>query len=176
MDFIVKLPISHGYGSILVVCNRLTCASHFIPCNESMTASELAWLFIDRIFHYHGLPNSIISYCRSLFISKFWKSLTTHLSIDLRHSTAYHPRTDGLTEGTNQTLGTYIRTYCSYQQDDWVDYLPLSEFVFNSAENASTKQTLFFANVGYSPRNSLTSLLSLLLMSLLNDLTTYTRS
>lgn len=151
MDFIVKLPMGHGYDSILVVCDRLTRASRFIPCNESMTASELAWLFIDRIFRYHGLPDLIISDQGSLFVSDFWKALTAHPSIDLRYSTAYHPRTDGLTERTNQTLETYIRAYCSCQQDDWVDYLPLSEFVFNIAENASTKQTPFFANIGYHP-------------------------
>ena len=25
---------------------------------------------------------------------------------------------------------TYLCAFCSYQQDDWVDYLPLAEFVF----------------------------------------------
>lgn len=146
MDFIVKLPLSHGYDSIWVVCDRLTRAAHFIPCRENMSASELAWLFVDRIFRYHGLPDSIISDRGSIFVSNFWSALTSRLNISSRHSTAYHPRTDGLTERTNQSLETYLRGYCSYQQDDWVDYLPLAEFVFNNAENASTKQSPFYAN------------------------------
>ena len=151
MDFIVKLPKSHGYDSIFVVCDRLTRAAHFIPCNESMTAGDLAWLFLDRLFRHHGLPDSIISDHGSTFVSNFWKALTSQLGITLRHSTAYHPRTDGLTERTNQTLETYICAYCSYQQDDWVDYLPLAEFVFNNTENSSTKQTPFFANCAFHP-------------------------
>ena len=69
----------------------------------------------------------------------------------MRTSTAYHPRTNGLTERTNQTLETYLRAYCSYQQDDWVDYLPLAEFAFNNLENSSTKITPFYANYGFHP-------------------------
>jgi hypothetical protein len=72
-------------------------------------------------------------------------------SLNARYSTAYHPQTDGLTERTNQTLETYLRTYCSYQQDDWVDYLPLAEFSFNSSENTSTHSTPFYANLGFNP-------------------------
>ncbi|RXW13329.1 hypothetical protein EST38_g12526 [Candolleomyces aberdarensis] len=151
MDFIVKLPKSHNYDSIWVVCDRLTRAAHFVPCVEDMSAQDLAWLFIDRIFRYHGLPDSIVSDRGSVFISNFWKALTSRLDIKARHSTAYHPRTDGLTERTNQSLETYLRAYCSYQQDDWVDYLPLAEFVFNNNENSSTKQSPFFANYGFHP-------------------------
>lgn len=151
MDFIVKLPKSHGYDSVWVVCDRLTRASHFVPCVEEMSAPDLAWLFIDRIFRYHGLPDSIVSDRGSLFVSNFWKALASRLDMTTRHSTAYHPRTDGLTERTNQTLETYLRAYCSYQQDDWVDYLPLAEFVFNNTENSSTKQTPFFANYAFHP-------------------------
>jgi transposase InsO family protein len=151
MDFIVKLPLSHGYDSIFVVCDRLTRAAHFIPCRESMTAPDLAWLFLDRIFRLHGLPHSIVSDRGSLFVSNFWRSLMTLLKVDLRTSTAYHPQTDGLTERTNQTLEAYLRAFCSYQQDDWVDYLPLAEFSFNNLENSSTHQTPFFANLAYHP-------------------------
>ncbi|TFY60821.1 hypothetical protein EVJ58_g4906 [Rhodofomes roseus] len=116
-----------------------------------MTAAELAWLFLDRIFRYHGLPNSIISDQGSLFVSHFWSELMALLQVDIRTSTAYHPRADGLTERTNQTLEGYLRAYCSYQQDDWVDYLPVTEFVFNNLENASTMQTPFFALTGFHP-------------------------
>ena len=142
MDFIVKLPVSHGYDSIWVVCNHLTHTAHFVPCNETISAPDLAWLFLDRIFHLHGLPSSIVSDHGSVFVSNFWQALT---------STPYHLQVDGLTEHTNQTLETYLHAYCSYQQDGWVDYLPLMEFTFNNLENASTHQTPFFANLTFYP-------------------------
>ena len=34
MDFIVKLPQSHGYNSIWVVCDHMTQAAHFAPTNQ----------------------------------------------------------------------------------------------------------------------------------------------
>lgn len=151
MDFIVKLPQSHGYDSIWVVCDRLTRAAHFVPTLESITSSDLARMFLDRIFRYHGLPDSIISDRGSVFVSKFWKELLRLLDVKVKTSTAYHPQTDGLTERTNQSLETYLRAYCSYQQDDWVDYLALAEFSFNNHINVSTKMTPFFANLGFDP-------------------------
>ena len=99
--------------SIWVVCDRLTRAAHFIPTVETLIAPDLAWLFIDRIFKYHGLPDSIVTDCRSLFVSNFWNELAKHLQFSMCTSTAYHPRTSGLTECTNQTLDNYLCAYCS---------------------------------------------------------------
>ncbi len=151
MDYIVKLPVSHGYDSIWVVCDRLTRYAHFIPCNETLDAPGLAWLFLDRIFRYHGLPDSIILDRGSTFISAFWKELTALLQVEHKASTAYHPQTDGLSERTNQTLEAYLRAYVSYQQDNWVDYLPLAEFAFNNNINLSTNMSPFYANFGFHP-------------------------
>ena len=60
-DFIVKLPLSRGYDSILVVCDRLTKMAHFIPTTEKTSAEGLAVLFRDHVWKLHGLPESIIS-------------------------------------------------------------------------------------------------------------------
>ena len=151
MDFIVKLPPSHGYDSIWVICDRMTRAAHFIPTCESMDAPQLARLFLDRVFRHHGFPQAIISDRGSVFISSFFTNLMKICGVKMKPSTAYHPQTDGLIERTNQTLETYLRTFCSYQQDDWVDYLALAEFSFNNSINSSTQQTPFFANLGYHP-------------------------
>ena len=37
-------------------------------------------------------------------------------------------------------------------QHDWADLLPLAEFAYNNAQNASTKMSPFYANYGYHPR------------------------
>ena len=149
MDFIVKLPPSHGYDSIWVICDRMTRAAHFVPICESMDAPQLSRLFIDRVFRHHGFPQAIVSDRGSVFVSSFFTNLMKLCGVKMKPSTAYHPQTDGLTERTNQTLETYLRTFCSYQQDDWVDYLALAEFSFNNSLNSSTQQTPFFANLGY---------------------------
>jgi len=49
-------------------------------------------------------------------------------------------------------LESYLCHFCSYQQDDWVDYLGLAEFAYNNAASDATKISPFFANYGYHPR------------------------
>ena len=48
----------------------------------------------------------------------------------------------------------YLRSYCSYQQDDWAELLPLAEHAYNSAVSESTKVSPFEANYGFSPRTN----------------------
>ena len=76
------------------------------------------------------------------------------LDVDIRMSTAFHPQTDGQTERVNQILEQYLRSYCSYQQDDWAELLPLEEHAYNSAVLESTKVFPFEANYGFSPRTN----------------------
>ncbi|KAG8935233.1 hypothetical protein FRC01_005489 [Tulasnella sp. 417] len=155
IDMIVKLPISNGFDSILVIVDLYSKMGHFVPCHESMSSEELALLFLQHVFRYHGLPDTVTSDRGSTFVSEFTHRLYGLLGISARHSTSYHPQTNGQTERTNQTLETYLRAYCSYQQDNWADLLPLAEFSFNNTSNSSTKQTPFFANFGYHPRFTL---------------------
>lgn len=158
MDFIVKLPCSHSFDSIWVLVDHFTKGAHFIPCNESMTASDLASLFIQHFFRLHGLPDKIVSDWGPSFVSAFWLAVQKALHMKSAPSTAYHPQTDGQTERTNQTLETYLRHFSSHRQDDWVDWLPVAEFCFNNSMSASTKLTPFFSWQGFHPRaNSFTA-------------------
>jgi hypothetical protein len=54
MDFIVDLPQSNSFDSILVVVDCLMKMAHFIPYNTSITGEKTAKLFLDHVFHYHG--------------------------------------------------------------------------------------------------------------------------
>ena len=121
-----------------------------------MDAPELAHLFLDWIFHYHRFPQAIVSDWGLLFISSFFTQLMKICGTKMKPSTVFHPQTDGLNEQTNQTLETYLWTYCSYQQDIWVDYLALMESVFNNTLNLSTQQTPSFANIGFHPEFNIT--------------------
>ncbi len=151
MDFIMDLPSSHGFDTLLVVVDWLSKQSHFIPMVQSLDTPRLAQLYISSIFKLHGLPSSIVSDRDPLFTSLFWNSLTSQLSIQLKLSTAYHPQTDGQTEQVNQCMEQYLQNYCSYQQDDWVNWLGLAEFQYNNLIHDSTHVLPFFTNYGFNP-------------------------
>ena len=45
----------------------------------------------------------------------------------------------------------YLRAFTNYEQGNWVELLPLAEFVYNNSMHSSTQMTPFFANFGYHP-------------------------
>jgi hypothetical protein len=61
MDFIEGLPMSDGANVILVVVDRLTKYSHFIPLHHPYTALSVSKAFVDTVVKLHGVPLTIIS-------------------------------------------------------------------------------------------------------------------
>ena len=59
MDFIEELPNSNGYNSILVIVDRASKQSIFIPTNTTITSEQLAELFVIHVFSKHGVPNHV---------------------------------------------------------------------------------------------------------------------
>ncbi len=151
MDFIEQLPDSNGFTAILVVIDRTSKQAIFIPTHDTINSEELARLFVIHVFSKHGVPNHITSDCGSEFVSQFMRTLAKALDMELHFTSGYHPEADGQTERANQTLEQYICIYCSYQQDNWDLLLPIAEFAYNNAPNASTRISPFFANKGYHP-------------------------
>ncbi|GJY36711.1 putative reverse transcriptase domain-containing protein [Tanacetum coccineum] len=84
MDFVTKLPrTSSRHDTIWVIMDRLTKSTHFLPMREDYKMDRLARLF--------------------------WQSMQEALGTRLDMSTAYHPRTDGESELTIQTLEGMLR-------------------------------------------------------------------
>ena len=118
MDFITKLPISKGYDSILVVCDRFLKMSHFVATTEKTMVEGLVRLFRDNVWKLHGLPESMISDRGLQFAARLTKELNKMLGIETKLLTAYHPQTDGQTERTNQELEQYLRMYINHRQNN----------------------------------------------------------
>ncbi|KAL0318286.1 UNVERIFIED_CONTAM: Transposon Ty3-G Gag-Pol polyprotein [Sesamum angustifolium] len=151
MDFIEGLPQSYGKDSILVVVDRLTKYSHFILLKHLYIAFSIAKVFFDNIYKLHGLPVSIVSDRDRIFTSNFWKELFGLTGVSLDMSSAYHPQTDGQTEGINQCLENYLRCMCHQQPKKWAQWITLAEFWFNTNFHSGLKATPFQALYGYPP-------------------------
>jgi hypothetical protein len=62
LDFIIKLPISNGFDSILTITDHdCTKMAIFIPCNKSINAEGVANLYLRQVFPRFGLPRKVIS-------------------------------------------------------------------------------------------------------------------
>jgi hypothetical protein len=152
LDFIVKLPVSQGFDSILTITNQgCTKAAIFIPCNEDITAEEIAALYIKHVFAHFGLPTKVISDQDPRFMSKFMQAACKVTGIKHAPSTAYHPRTDGQSERSNQWLETAIRFITDEKQRNWAPYLPIAQFAHNNWPSDTTRKSLFFLLMGFNP-------------------------
>jgi hypothetical protein len=124
---------------------------HFIPIT-GLIAAELADAFMARIYALHEALNTIIFDRETQFIFEFWRKLSARFSIILKHSSAYHLKTNGQTEKINAIFKQYLKAYMNFRQNDWVDWLPLAEFALNNAVSETTGFSLFFANYGFNPK------------------------
>ena len=147
MDFVTDLRKSMAlrFLGILVVVDRLTKMATYPPCRKDIDSPELTRMFFERVICKHCVPDDIITDRGTKFTSRFCTRFCTHMSIDHRLSTAFHPQTDGQTERQTQTMGQYLRAFCNYKQDNWVELLPFADFAYNNSAHASTMITPFWA-------------------------------
>jgi transposase InsO family protein len=112
MDFIFGLPAdAQDRTGIFVVVDRFSKMMHLAPA--SITAEQMATIFIDVVFRHHDLPVSIVSDRDSRFTAAFWTRLFELLGTRLLISTAAHPETDGQTERVNRVLEDVLRSYAT---------------------------------------------------------------
>jgi hypothetical protein len=151
MDFITKLPPSHGHDTILtIIDHNVLKATIFIPCKETINSIGVVELYATHVFPHFGIPLKIISDHDPHFDSNFTMNLCHLLGVHQNISTAYHPQTDGQSECTNQSLETYLRLYCDSEQHGWAKLLPLAQYIWNSWPNATTRQVPFNTLLGYT--------------------------
>ena len=135
-------------GRYQVEVDKLTKLVHYVATTTTVSAPQLATIFLREVVRLHGVPQSILSDRDPRFTAHFWRSFWEQLGTTLTMSTAYHPQTDGQTERANRTLETMLRSLVSFDQTDWDEHLAVAELAINSAKQASTQQSPFLLTYG----------------------------
>ena len=92
MDFVFDLPRTPtGHDGIWTIICRFSKQAHFILVRKKITTEHMARMFMQYIFKYHGMPDSIVSDRDPGLTSLFWKGLFENLGTTLMFSSAYHP-------------------------------------------------------------------------------------
>ena len=128
--------------------DKFTKINHYVPVKMTISAPELARIFIAVIVVRYGIPKSIVSDRDPRFTAHFWKAFWAQLQTTLAMSTAYHPQTDGQTERANRTMEDMMAHFVSEDQKDWDLHLPLLKMAVNSKKQASTGFSPFFMLYG----------------------------
>nr|GEU89136.1 putative reverse transcriptase domain-containing protein [Tanacetum cinerariifolium] len=154
MDFVTMLPrMSSGYDTIWVIVDHLTKFAHFLPIREDDSMDKRTKLYLKEVVTRHRIPISIISDRDPRFASNFWRAFQKALGTRLDMSTAYHPKTDGQSERTIQTLKDMLRTCVIDFGKGWERHLPLVEFSYKNSYHARIKAAPFEALYGRKCRS-----------------------
>ena len=152
VDFITDLPLSNGFDSILIVINRFSKETKFIPCNKTAMALDTAKLYLFHVWKDHGLPRTIVSDWGLQFASQVMMDLCKQLGILPKLSTVHHPQTDGQTEVMNHEVQQYLQLFCAEEQEHWADWLGLAQCTINNRQHSATKFSPFQLTRIYTPR------------------------
>jgi len=80
------------------------------------------------------------------------KELNNMLGIKSKLLTVFHPQTDKQTERVNQELEQYLRMFIDHRQEQWPEWLGMTEFAYNNKVHSSTRTSPFKANYRQDPR------------------------
>lgn len=153
LDFIEGLPKSQGYDTILVVIDKFSKYSHFLPLAHPFSALSVAHLYFNNVYKLHGLPEALLSDRDRIFTSTLWKELFKLTDTQLLMSSSYHPQTDGQTERLNQCLEAFLRCSLHSCPKQWHKWIPLAEYWYNTAFHSALGCSPFEALYGHPPRH-----------------------
>ena len=140
------------HDSILVVVDKFSKMTHFIPCNKTNDASHVAKLFFREVVKLHSLSSTIVIDRDVKFVSYFWKTHWKLFGTTLKFSSTFHLQIDGQTEVVNRSLGDMLRCLVRVKQSVWDLILSTTEFAYNNFINRSTGKSHFQIVNGYSLR------------------------
>src|ERR1700735_1904652 len=77
MDFIMDLPVSDGFNSILVMVNHGSMKGVILsPCHKTIDSSGTATILLDSLYKHYGLPDKTISDRGPQFASHVFRELS----------------------------------------------------------------------------------------------------
>jgi hypothetical protein len=85
----------------MVVVEKLTKDTHFIPLRTTHKAAYVPDIFVKELARLHGIPKTIVSNRDPKFTSNFWKGLFKGFRMNMNFIISYHPKLDGQTERVN---------------------------------------------------------------------------
>ncbi|GJZ16263.1 ty3-gypsy retrotransposon protein [Tanacetum coccineum] len=112
MDFIEGLPKYDGFTAILVVVDRLSKYSHFIPLRHPYTTFVVAIAFLREIVCLHMIPIAIVSDQDKIFLKV-----------------------------VNMSIETYLKCFTSKKPKSWSKWLSWVEYWYNTSFHSSANTT-----------------------------------
>src|SRR5260370_22973986 len=118
LDLITGLPQSQELDAILVIVDKLTKYTLYIPTVTTLSQEGFASLFLQYVVQRFGLLLDMISHRDAHCAKSFWASIAEHLHLQVLLSTSHHPQHNGQMEHQNQTLEIALGAYVAGSKAD----------------------------------------------------------
>lgn len=148
IDLIGPLPNSKGGHRFAIVAIDYLTKYVESKALRSIEALQIQNFIELTIILRHGCPRKIISDRGSQFVAKETERLLTARGIELVHTTAYKPNSNGEVERVNQTLKQMLYRCCQKKQGLWAEMLPYVVFTYNNSRQEATGFDPFYLVYG----------------------------
>ena len=150
MDFIPELPSSSGFDNILVIVDKLTKYTIFIPTTYCLHSEvKTAKLFFNHVISKFSMPQQVITDAR--WKGGFWKEICKRMGMIRFLTMACHPQADGQTKVLNQSLEISLCAHVGPSRNDWVNYLDALALSYNTTPHTATRFAPMDLLRGYTP-------------------------
>jgi hypothetical protein len=143
IDTIGPMTSSAGNPLALTIVDYYTRYGAAIPLRRQTTANIVVAL-MDRWFSVHGFPKLIICDNGSGFKSKTMREVARLLGIQIHFVSPYHPQSNGLCERLNATIINMLASYARDKQNQWVHFIQMVAFAYNTSKHSATGFTPYF--------------------------------
>jgi hypothetical protein len=130
-----------GFCGILVITEYLTKFPYAKPI-KSKSAEEIAQHLLEYICFF-GPPKEILSDQGTEFNNEIVNKLINNVGSEHKITSAYNPRTNGLTERFNQTLVEALRKHCEGDHNNWHKWIPFVLFAYRTRIHSTTNLSPF---------------------------------
>ena len=114
-------------------------------------ATTVARAFFDNWICRYSVPLLLITDNGGEFANQIMSELINLFQVQHHTINSYLPRSNGAAEKFNSSMRGYLLSFIDNDTLNWEEFLPSLQFASNTAVNASTKMTPFFALFAHDP-------------------------
>ncbi|KAK3792395.1 hypothetical protein RRG08_045938 [Elysia crispata] len=122
VDLVGPFPPSEGCTYLFTIIDRFTRWPEAVPI-QNAEATKCARALLRTWIARFGVPDSITSDQGPQFTSGLWRELYNVLGCSNKHTTAYHPQSNGMVERFHRSLKAALKA--RLLGPGWMDELPI---------------------------------------------------
>ena len=149
---ILKLPKTSDNNEYALVITCLLTGYINIKAMPNQKAETVVQAFLESVLPHGGIPLRVLTDQGRQFTGNLMTALAERLHFEQLFTSAFHPKSDGISERNNATLIQMASKFLKGRQDDWDRLLPLMTYAYNSATSSRTGTSPFFLMFGREPR------------------------